>query len=249
MKSENEITTIGTSEVELIKHRIYKVRGLRVMLDRDLAELYVVETKVLIQAVKRNFERFPEDFMFKLNKGEWVILRSQIATLKDSALCTNTEDVDIVETSLRSQIVTLNNDKYDLKSQTVISNGRGQHSKYLPYAFTELGIAMLSSVLRSETAIQVNINIMRAFVAIRHAVSAWQGVNLKVEQLSHKVNQLNNYVEEILHDQNDINRMQEETNNEIALQIEAINDALDQLREKSSTPRKRIGYKTGKPTD
>lgn len=108
---------------------------------------------------------------------------------------------------------------------------------------------MLSSVLRSETAIQVNINIMRAFVAIRHAVSAWQGVNLKVEQLSHKVEQLNNYVEEILHDQNDINRMQEETNIEIALQIEAINDALDQLREKPTTPRKRIGYKTGKPTD
>ena len=90
---------------------------------------------------------------------------------------------------------------------------------------------------------------MRAFVAIRHAVSAWQGVNLKVEQLSHKVDQLNNYVEEILHDQNDINRMQEETNNEIALQIEAINDAFDQLREKPTTPRKRIGYKTGKPND
>ena len=174
------------------------------------------------------------------------VLGSQIVTLKDGALSTNTEDVDIVETSLRSQLVTLNDDKYDLKSQTVISNGRGQHSKYLPYAFTELGIAMLSSVLRSETAIQVNINIMRAFVAIRHAVSAWQGVNLKVEQLSHKVDQLNNYVEEILHDQNDINRMQEETNTEIALQIEAINDALDQLREKSSTPRKRIGYKTEK---
>ena len=246
MKSENEITTIGTSEVELIKHRIYEVRGLRVMLDRDLAELYGVETKVLNQAVKRNIERFPEDFMFKLNKGEWVILRSQIATLKDGALCTNTEDVDVAETSLRSQVVTLNNDKYDLKSQFVISNGRGQHSKYLPYAFTELGIAMLSSVLRSETAIQVNINIMRAFVAIRHAVSAWQGVNLKVEQLSHKVDQLNNYVEEILHDQNDINRMQDDTNTEIALQIEAINDALDQLREKTSTPRKQIGFKTEK---
>ena len=134
-----------------------------------------------------------------------------------------------------------------MKSQFVISNRGGDRA--LPYAFTELGIAMLSSVLRSETAIQVNINIMRAFVAIRHAVSAWQGVNLKVEQLSHKVDQLNSYVEEILHDQNDINQQQDETNNEIAIQIEAINDALDQLREKPSTPRKRIGYKTGKPTD
>ena len=246
MKSENEITTNVASEVEVLKHHIYEVRGLRVMLDRDLAELYGVETKVLNQAVKRNIERFPEDFMFKLNKGEWVSLRSQIATLKESTTGADTEEIDDIETSLRSQIVTLNDVKYDLKSQIVISNGRGQHSKYLPYAFTELGIAMLSSVLRSETAIQVNINIMRAFVAIRQAVSAWQGVNLKVEQLSHKVDQLNNYVEEILHDQNDINRMQEETNNEIALQIEAINDALNRLREKSSTPRKRIGFKTEK---
>ena len=184
--------------------------------------------------------------MFKLNKSEWVFLRSQIATLKESALSTDTEDINVIETSLRSQIVTLNNDEDSMSSQIVMTNGRGQHSKYLPYAFTELGIAMLSSVLRSETAIQVNINIMRAFVAIRHAIGAWQGVNLKVEQLSHKVDQLNNYVEEILHDQNDINRMQEETNTEIALQIEAINDALDQLREKSSTPRKQIEFKTEK---
>ena len=212
MKSENEITTIGTSEVEVIKHRIYEVRGMRVMLDRDLAELYGVETKRLNEAVRRNIERFPEDFMFKLNKSEWVFLRSQISTLKESALSNDTTDVDIIETSLRSQIATLNNDEDGMSSQIVMTNGRGQHSKYLPYAFTELGIAMLSSVLRSETAIQVNINIMRAFVAIRHAVSAWQGVNLKVEQLSHKVDQLNNYVEEILHDQNDINKMQDETN-------------------------------------
>lgn len=239
----NEIITKANTDIEVIKHRIYEVRGLRVMIDRDLAELYNVETKVLNQAVKRNIERFPEDFMFKLNKGEWVLLRSQIVTLKGGALSTDTEDIDVVETNLRSQIVTLNDDKTSMTSQTVMSNGRGQHSKYLPYVFTELGIAMLSSVLRSETAIQVNINIMRAFVAIRHAIGAWQGVNLKVEQLSHKVDQLNNYVEEILHDQNDINQQQDETNAEIALQIEAINDALDQLREKPSTSRKRIGFK------
>ena len=212
------------------------MRGLRVMLDRDLAELYGVETKRLNEAVRRNIERFPEDFMFRLNKSEWVFLRSQIVTLKENAVNADTDTIDAIETSLRSQIATLNNDKYDLTSQTVISNGRGQHSKYLPYAFTELGIAMLSSVLRSETAIQVNINIMRAFVAIRHAVSAWQGVNLKVEQLSHKVDNLNARVDEILHEQN-------ENNMEMAVQINAINDALDQLREKTSTPRKRIGFK------
>ncbi len=229
----------GESNIEIIKHRIYEVRGMQVMLDRDLAELYGVETKVLNQAVKRNIERFPEDFMFKLNKSEWVFLRSQIATLKESALSTDTEDINVIEASLRSQIVTLNNDEDSMSSQIVMANGRGQHSKYLSYAFTELGIAMLSSVLRSETAIQVNINIMRAFVAIRHAIGAWQGVNLKVEQLSHKVDNLNARVDEILHEQN-------ENNMEMAVQIGALNDALDQLREKPSTPRKRIGFKTEK---
>ena len=233
MKSGNEITTNVASEVEVIRHRIYEVRGLRVMLDRDLAELYGVETRALNQAVKRNIDRFPDDFLFRLNKNEWTFLKSQIVISNTDATTADNKDV------------ATNGDS--LKSQFVISNRGGDRA--LPYAFTELGIAMLSSVLRSETAIQVNINIMRAFVAIRHAVSAWQGVNLKVEQLSHKVDQLNNYVEEILHDQNDINQQQDETNNEIAIQIEAINDALDQLREKPSTPRKRIGYKTAKPTD
>lgn len=210
-----EIIIKANADIEVIKHRIYEVRGQRVMLDRDLAELYGVETKVLNQAVKRNIERFPEDFMFKLNKSEWVFLRSQFVTLKESALSTDTEDIDVVETSLRSQIVTLNNDEDSMSSQIVMTNGRGQHSKYLPYAFTELGIAMLSSVLRSETAIQVNINIMRAFVAIRHAIGAWQGVNLKVEQLSHKVDNLNARVDEILHEQN-------ENNMEMAVQISAL---------------------------
>lgn len=219
----NELTIQKTAEVEAIKNRIYEVRGLRVMLDRDLAELYGVETRILNQAVKRNIDRFPEDFMFRLEKSEWTGLKSQIVTLKNNAI-----PIDGV---------CVNSSSDSLKSQFVISNRGGDRA--IPYAFTELGIAMLSSVLRSETAIQVNINIMRAFVAIRHAVSAWQGVNLKVEQLSHKVDQLNNYVEEILHDQNDINRMQDETNNEIALQIEAINDALDQLREKNASTQKR----------
>lgn len=234
----NEVVIRGVNDIDVIKNRIYEVRGQRVMLDRDLAELYNVETKRLNEAVKRNIERFPEDFMFKLNKSEWEFLRSQIVTLKEGTMDTDTEDVDVIETSLRSQIVTLNNDEDSMSSQIVMTNGRGQHSKYLPYAFTELGIAMLSSVLRSETAIQVNINIMRAFVAIRHAIGAWQGVNLKMEQLSHKVDNLNARVDEILHEQN-------ENNMEMAVQIEAINNALDQLREKPSTPRKRIGFKQG----
>ncbi len=227
-----------TAAIDVIKHRIYEVRGMQVMLDRDLAELYGVETKRLNEAVRRNIERFPEDFMFKLNKSEWVFLRSQIATLKDCTLNIDTENV--VETNLRSQIVTSSPEKTNteesihLKSQIATSSWGG--TRKMPNAFTELGIAMLSSVLRSETAIQVNINIMRAFVAIRHAIGAWQGVNMKVEQLSHKVDNLNARVDEILHEQN-------ENNMEMAVQISALNDALDQLREKPSTPRKRIGFK------
>ena len=190
------------SNIDIIKNRIYEVRGLRVMLDRDLAELYGVETRALNQAVRRNIERFPEDFMFVMTEDEMNIWKSQI----------------------------------------VMSNSIRMGMRRPPVVFTELGIAMLSSVLRSETAIQVNINIMRAFVAIRHAVSAWQDTNLKVEQLSHKVDNLNARVDEILHEQN-------ENNMEMAVQIGALNDALDQLREQPTTPRKQIGYKTGKPTD
>ena len=191
-----EIIIKANADIEVIKHRIYEVRGQRVMLDRDLAELYNVETRALNQAVRRNIDRFPEDFMFVMTEDEMNAWKSQI----------------------------------------VMSNSIRMGMRRPPVVFTELGIAMLSSVLRSETAIQVNINIMRAFVAIRHAIGAWQGVNLKVEQLSHKVDNLNARVDEILHEQN-------ENNMEMAVQISALNDALDQLREKPSTPRKRIGFK------
>ena len=125
----------------------------------------------------------------------------------------------------------------------ILKTGRGQHSKYLPFAFTEEGVAMLSGLLRSKIAVQVNINIMRAFVAVRQAVAAMQSSELRYEQLSHKVDQLNAYVEDILHDQNDINEHQEQFNNELALQIEVINDALDQLREKKNMPGNPIGFK------
>ena len=220
---KNKVIIQEESNIEVIKHRIYEVRGLRVMLDRDLAELYNVETRALNQAVKRNIDRFPDDFLFRLNKNEWTLLKSQIVISNNDAIPTDNKDV------------VANDD--GLKSQIVISNRGGDRA--LPYAFTELGIAMLSSVLRSETAIQVNINIMRAFVAIRHAIGTWQGVKLKVEQLEHKVDNLNARVDEILHEQN-------ENNMEVAIQISALNDALDQLREKPSAPRKRIGFKQSK---
>ena len=180
-----DIAIKETADIEVIKHRIYEVRGLRVMLDRDLAELYNVETRALNQAVRRNIDRFPEDFMFVMTEDEMNAWKSQI----------------------------------------VMSNSIRMGMRRPPVVFTELGIAMLSSVLRSETAIQVNINIMRAFVMIRQAVAALQDTNLKVEQLSHKVDSLNARVDEILHEQN-------ENNMEMAIQIGALNDALDQLREK-----------------
>lgn len=201
----NELIIANSVQIDTIKSSIYEVRGQRVMLDSDFAELYEVEVSQLKRQVRRNIDRFPEDFMFELTREEYDSLRCQNGTIK---------------------------------------SGRGQHSKYLPFAFTEEGVAMLSGMLKSKTAVQVNINIMRAFVAIRHAVASMQLSDLRYEQLSHKVDQLNAYVEEILHDQNDINQIQEQTNNEIAVQIEAINEALDQLPDIKVEPRTPIGFKT-----
>jgi hypothetical protein len=155
------------NEIEEIRNRIYEIRGRQVMLDKDLAELYGVETKVLNQAVRRNIKRFPDDFMFQLIQEEWDFLRSQIVTLK---------------------------------------KGRGEHSKYLPYAFTEQGVAMLSSVLRSDTAIEVNIRIMRTFVAVRQYLAAPKCNNC---QLEGEVKRLAAYIDEVLADANDRDEMME----------------------------------------
>ena len=232
----NEVVIRGVNDIDVIKNRIYEVRGQRVMLDRDLAELYGVETRVLNQAVKRNADRFPEDFMFQLDKGELELLRSQFVTLYPEQIIADNKEVGSEELRLRSQIVTLNKNKDDMSSQIVMTKGRGQHSKYLPYAFTEHGALMLASVLKSPSAIQMSVMVTRAFIAMREALSGMMSVNYKVEQLSHKVDSLNARVDEILHEQN-------ENNMEMAVQLGALNDALDQLREKPSEPRKRIGYK------
>lgn len=128
--------------IQSIQNRIYEVRGERIMLDFDLAALYEVETKVFNQAVKRNIKRFPNDFMFQLTREEWESLRYDIELRVHQ------------NNPLRSQIVTL-------------KTGRGQHTKYLPYVFTEQGVAMLSGILNSDRAINMNIAIMRAFVEIR----------------------------------------------------------------------------------
>jgi len=142
---ENEITSV------LVEKKIFLIRGKQVMIDRDLAELYGVETKRITEAVKRNIERFPEEFRFQLTAEENEFLRSQIVTLNNDSV------------PLRSQFATLDDEN---ESQ------RGKHTKYLPYVFTEQGVAMLSAVLHSPTAIQVSIKIMDAFVQLRHYVNS-----------------------------------------------------------------------------
>lgn len=132
--------------VEIIEKKILLIRGEKVMLDSDLAELYGVATKVLLQAVKRNLNRFPPDFMFQLNYQEVADLRSQIVTSK---------------------------------------TGRGGR-RYLPYVFTEQGVAMLSSVLNSERAIEVNIHIMRAFVKLREMIASHKDLVKRLDEIEKK---------------------------------------------------------------
>ena len=146
---------------QTIENRIYTIRDVQVMLDKDLAELYGVETKRINEQVKRNIERFPKEFCFQLTKDESDFLRSQIATSKTENTSPKLQIVTSTFTndSSRSQIATLN-------------TGRGSNIKYLPYAFTEQGVAMLASILKSETAVKVSIQIMNAFVQMRHFISA-----------------------------------------------------------------------------
>jgi len=158
---------------ERIEQRIFLLRGQKVMLSPHLAELYGVEPKVLLQAVKRNAERFPSDFMFQLTRQEVMRSRSQIVTLK-----------------------------------------RGQNIKYLPYAFTEQGVAMLSSVLRSKRAIQVNVDIMRAFVRLRQLLVSHAGFAAKLEELEKKYD----------------------------AQFRIVFDAIRQLMNPPASPRKAIGF-------
>jgi len=158
--------------MERIRQAILLVRGLKVMLDRDLATLYVVETRALNQAVKRNRERFPDDFMFELT-------REEIRNISQSVICSSTM----------------------------------KHAKNV-YAFTEQGVAMLSSVLNSPRAIQVNIAIMRAFVQLRAILSTHAGLARKLEELEKKYDS----------------------------QFRAVFDAIRQLMTPAKTPRKKIGF-------
>ena len=146
---------------DVINQQIFILRGHKVMLSPHLAEPYGVEAKVLIQAVKRNKDRFPDDFMFQLTWNEAEILKSQFVTSRGTAV-----------KSSRSQNVTLK---------------QGKNVKYLPYAFTEQGVAMLSSVLKSKRAVRVNITIMRAFVRLREILSTHKELAFQFRELERKV--------------------------------------------------------------
>ena len=151
-------------DLQIIENKIREIRGQQVMLDFELAEVYEIETKRLKEAVRRNIERFPEDFMFELTKEEWVILRSQIAT----------------------------------------SSWGG--SRYQPFAFTEQGAAMLSSVLNSKKAIDTSIKIMRAFVAVRRYLAQVQEQTqiVPANSIEERIKALEQANEELLKDMNDL---------------------------------------------
>jgi phage regulator Rha-like protein len=183
--------------IKSIQNRIYEIKGERVLLDFDLAVLYEVPTKVLNQAVKRNIKRFPKDFMFQLTKEELEELRLQIET-------SETGD------SSRSQNVTL-------------KSGRGSNVKYLPYAFTEQGIAMLSGILNSDKAIAMNIAIMRAFVEIRRILIQETDLRIQLNQIRERIGE---------HD----------------TQLNAIYDAMENLLDEKAAQKKfgerrRVGFK------
>ncbi|MBU4486402.1 MAG: ORF6N domain-containing protein [Candidatus Delongbacteria bacterium] len=142
--SKNEIEKFEEKE---LKDKIYNIRGFQVMLDRDLAELYGVETRILNQAVKRNKDRFPSEFRFTLNIQEMR--------------------------NIRSQFVILNKHENSLKSNIINSKDeRGKHSKFLPYVFTQEGVAMLAGVLKSEIAVKVSIHIIKAFIEMRKFIQS-----------------------------------------------------------------------------
>lgn len=168
--------------IQSIQNRIYEIRGERVMLDFDLAALYEVETRVLNQAVKRNIKRFPKDFMFQLTKDEWNDMSSKI-------VMTGFQNVDNKKNkNKRSQNVILEPNDNSLRSQIVtLKTGRGQHSKYLPYAFTEQGVAMLSGILNSDKAINMNIAIMRAFIEIRKIVLQQNDLREQLRQIKERL--------------------------------------------------------------
>jgi phage regulator Rha-like protein len=181
--------------IQSIQNRIYEIRGERVMLDFDLAALYEVETKVLNQAVKRNIKRFPGDFMFRLTLAEWQVMRSQIVTASESSMF--------------------------LQSKSI--GQRKRNTNITPFAFTEQGVAMLSGVINSDKAINMNIAIMRAFVEVRKVLVQQTDLKEQLKQIKERLGE---------HD----------------VQLNQIYDAMENLLDEKAAQRKwedreRIGFK------
>lgn len=182
--------------IQKIQQKIYDVRGLRVMLDFDLASMYGVETRILNQAVKRNIDRFPEDFMFQISESEWT----------------------------------------SISSQFVMTSRMKRPKSALPFAFTEHGALMLSSVLRSDVAVDMSIKITRAFVAMRNMLTV-VSIPAKLSELERQIKDVRDEVDDILADQNDINES-------TRAQLDAISTALAELQAKGpqKTTRRKIGF-------
>lgn len=192
--------------LQIIQSKIRELRGKKVILDFELAELYGVETKVLKQAVKRNIERFPSDFMFVVTKEEEIFLRSQIVTLENK--------------------------------------GRGKYSKYLPFAFTEQGVSMLSSVLRSSTAIAVNIAIMRVFVRMRELAATYEELKKQMDNHLKDYDELYRIVKQIREEMNDGFSDIEQQFSDTDSQFKELYEALTALLSKPSrVERRRIGFR------
>lgn len=199
-------------EPPIIHTKIHTIRGQRVMLDFDLTQLYEVETRALNQGVRRNLRRFPQDFMFQLSPLEWDALRSQFVTALPHS------------------------------SQIVMSYSKNRGIKYTPFAFTEQGVAMLSSVLRSEKAVDTNIAIMRAFIALRRYASVY-------DELAQKIMAMEVHIGGELADIREVLRsLSKENQNRIA-EIDALDTALDMLFDRlpqtlpPNEPRIPIGFK------
>lgn len=169
--------------LQVIHQKIFEIRGLKVMLDFDLAELYEVETRILNQAIKRNMVKFPEDFMFRLTAREWEFIRSKTT----------------------GETINMNS------SQIVMSSNKHRGRTYIPYAFTEHGVTMLASILKSKKAIEINIAIVRAFIAMRHFAN------------SHK---------DLFEQINDLRKEMQTRLGEHDTQLAAIYDALENLLDK-----------------
>ncbi len=190
-------------ELSVIQSKIYEIRGVRVMLDFDLAEMYGVETKVLNQAVKRNTERFPEDFMFRLTVDEWSLMRSQIVTA---------------------------------------SNQRKRNINVTPFTFSEHGVTMLASVLRSEKAIKISIQIVRAFIAMRTYLITQSSLSAEIKELWHRVKALEEEGEESLKAINDLNEDNQKEFDDIYLALSELAARQKQINQSGNAPRRVIGF-------